>query len=75
MIKTSDFVLISHGNNVVVTPQTKRALKFIRSNGIPLREGCAMELCPEGAEIFAEAAEEAGLSYTIMRLPRRMTRH
>jgi hypothetical protein len=75
VIKTPDFLLIAHGNHVIVTPQTKHGLKFIHQHGIPLREGCVMELCPDGAELFAEAVEDAGLSYTIMRLPSRVTVH
>lgn len=75
MISQPDFVLIGRGDGIIVTPQTKRGLKFLHENGVAIPEDCAMELCPDGAEIFAEAVEDAGLSYTIIRLPSRMTRH
>lgn len=75
MIDQPDFALFMHGTHVVALPQTKRALKFLRENGVPIREGCAIEFCPTGAEIFAETVEDAGLRYAIIRLPSQMTRH
>lgn len=75
MIDRPDFVLVAFGDSIVVTPQTKRGLKFMHQQGVAISEGCAMQLCPDGAEIFAETVEDAGLRYIIIRLPRQMTRH